>query len=170
MYLPPRPFWPPLAAGVALGLILLLTFLLAGHGLGDIGLFSRLIGDTLATVAPEWAAAHPYAGEAHNQGSAGAWITWEMIGIVIGALAGAVSSGRFRAMVERRPSASLAQRLILAFLGGILAGFGLHLARGGFATLGLSGVATLAVAGFVFLLFFFVAGFAVSRAMGRTWH
>jgi hypothetical protein len=28
-----KPFWQPLTAGVALGLVLLLTFLLTGHGL-----------------------------------------------------------------------------------------------------------------------------------------
>ena len=36
-----RPFWPPLTAGIALGLVLLATFLLTGHGLGASGFFAR---------------------------------------------------------------------------------------------------------------------------------
>ena len=37
-----RPYWPPLIAGIALGLALLLTFLITGHGLGASGFFTRL--------------------------------------------------------------------------------------------------------------------------------
>ena len=37
-----KPFWPPLAAGIALGLVLLLTFVLTGHGLGATGASTRL--------------------------------------------------------------------------------------------------------------------------------
>lgn len=33
MHASPRPFWSPLLAGVALGLVLLATFLFTGHGL-----------------------------------------------------------------------------------------------------------------------------------------
>jgi len=71
--------------------------------------------------------------------------------------------------VERGRGAGVGGRLVYAFAGGALAGFGARLARGCTSGLGLSGGATLAVAGFVFLLTFFAAGFVVSLAMRREW-
>jgi hypothetical protein len=38
----PRPFWGPLRAGLSLGAVLLLTFMLTGHGLGATGFTTRL--------------------------------------------------------------------------------------------------------------------------------
>ena len=38
----PRPFWNPYLAGVALGLVLLGSFLLVGNGLGASGAANRL--------------------------------------------------------------------------------------------------------------------------------
>ena len=51
----------------------------------------------------------------------------------------------------------------------LLAGFGARLARGCTSGLGLSGGAALAVGGFVFLMAFFIAGFAVSYLTRRIW-
>ena len=49
---PIRPFWPPLFAGVALGLVLLLTFVLPGHGLGATGASTRFVAWLGMTAAP----------------------------------------------------------------------------------------------------------------------
>ena len=38
-----HPFWPPAVAGLALGLVLLMTFVLTGHGLGATGFTTRLV-------------------------------------------------------------------------------------------------------------------------------
>jgi uncharacterized protein len=167
----PRPFWHPLTAGLLLGLALLATFLITGHGLGASGFFTRLTTAIANGLAPAWTAANAYLGPS-VQGGANplpAWITWEAVGVVIGALAGSMSSGRFRAMIEGGRTTPAGTRLAWAFAGGILVGFGGRLARGCTSGLGLSGGATLAVAGFVFLIFFFAAGFAVSYAARRAW-
>ena len=37
----PRPFWHPLLAGLALGMVLLVTFVVTGHGLGATGFTTR---------------------------------------------------------------------------------------------------------------------------------
>lgn len=168
---PPRPFWHPLTAGLLLGLALLATFLVTGHGLGASGFFTRLTTAVSDWLAPGWTAANVYLGPS-VQGGANplpSWITWEVVGAVIGALAGSLSSGRFKAMVEGGPGTPVGSRLLWAFAGGILVGFGARLARGCTSGLGLSGGATLAVAGFVFLIFFFAAGFVVSYAARRAW-
>lgn len=171
MTYPPRPYWHPLPAGILLGLTLLLTFLLTGHGLGASGFFTRLSVAVSDWLAPAWTAANGYFGlfVGGEESPLLAWISWEAVGLLLGALGGSLTGGRFRGMVERGPRTGAGRRLVHAFAGGILVGFGARLARGCTSGLGLSGSATLAVAGFVFLIGFFLAGFAVSAATRRMW-
>jgi len=166
----PRPFWPPLVAGVILGLALLATFLVTGHGLGASGFFTKLAAAIGHWVAPETTAGNSYLGGYVRGGAPLAgWITWEVLGLVLGGLIGSLTSGRFRAQIERGPQIGVGRRLAAAFGGGLLVGAGARLARGCTSGLGLSGGATLAVAGFVFLIFFFAAGFATMRLVRRNW-
>ncbi len=165
----PRPFWPPLLAGVLLGLVLLLTFLISGHGLGASGFFTRLAAALSGWLAPAAAGASSYLGPYLQGNPLSAWISWEIVGVAIGALAGSVASGRFRLGVERGPATGTHARFAYALLGGVLVGFGARLARGCTSGLGLSGGATLAVAAFVFLIAFFAAGFLVTYAARRVW-
>jgi uncharacterized membrane protein YedE/YeeE len=165
----PRPFWPPLAAGIVLGLVLLASFLITGHGLGASGFFTRLAAALGQWAAPAASEANAYLGPYLNGSPLSGWITWEVIGVVLGGLIGSLSSGRFRPMVERGSRAGAGRRLLFAFAGGVLVGFGARLARGCTSGIGLSGGATLAVAGFVFLIFFFAAGFVTMRLVRREW-
>lgn len=166
----PKPYWPPMAAGIALGLVLLLAFLVTGHGLGASGFFTRLSAALAALTTPAWTAANAYFGPfLAGAGPLQSWISWEAAGVLVGALAGSLTSGRFRAMIEGGAATPAGMRLVHAFAGGALVGFGARLARGCTSGLGLSGSATLAVAGFVFLLAFFAAGFAVNALMRRNW-
>lgn len=165
-----RPFWPPLVAGLVLGLALLLTFVITGSGLGASGFVTRLAAQTTAWIAPGVTADNAYFGPFLKAGAPlASWITWEAIGVVIGAWLGSRGAGRISVKVERGPSTSKGQRLAYALAGGVLVGFGARLARGCTSGLGLSGGATLAVAGFVFLIGFFVAGFVVSMMFRRVW-
>ena len=166
----PRPFWPPLVAGLALGAALLTTFLITGHGLGASGFITRLGVQLSAWLAPDATAANSYFGPFLAAGAPlASWITWEVIGVMIGAYVGSRSAGRSRAQIERGPQVSRSARLAYALGGGVLVGFGARLARGCTSGLGLSGGATLAVAGFVFLAGFFIAGFLVSMFARRVW-
>lgn len=165
----PRPFWPPLLAGFALGLVLLLTFLLTGHGLGASGFFTRFTAAIGGWLAPAATGTNSYLGPYLQGSPLASWISWEIVGVAIGALAGSLTSGRFRLAVEHAPGISANERLIYALIGGVLVGFGARLARGCTSGLGLSGGATLAVAAFVFLIAFFAAGFLVTLAARRVW-
>jgi uncharacterized membrane protein YedE/YeeE len=166
-----RPYWPPLVAGIALGVALLLTFLLTGHGLAASGFFTGLtawFGGEFARAATE---SNTYLGpllkgDAHPLA---AWITWEIAGVAIGAVVAALGSGRFRLRIDGASKLTASNRIVLAVAGGALTGFGARLARGCTSGLGLSGGATLAVAAFVFLIGFFVAGVAVSWTIRRAW-
>lgn len=165
----PRPYWHPLTAGILLGLVLLATFLVAGNGLGASGFFTRMAAAVGMWIMPEATAANSYLGGFATGAPLAGWITWEVIGVLLGALIGSHTSGRFRAGVERGRETPVGQRLAYAFAGGVLVGIGSRFARGCTSGLGLSGGATLAVAGFVFLIFFFAAGFLTMRFMRRAW-
>jgi uncharacterized membrane protein YedE/YeeE len=171
MFSTDRPFWPPLTAGIALGLVLLATFLLTGHGLGASGFFARVtawLGGEIAHPATE---ANSYLGPFLKDAASplANWITWEIIGVMIGALVAALTSGRFRVRIDGAKNLGSGGRMALALGGGVLTGFGARLARGCTSGIGLSGGATLAVAAFLFLIAFFVAGIAVSLLLRRVW-
>ena len=51
----PKPFLNPYLAGVGVGLILLLAFVLVGRGLGATGAYSTIVAVGAETVAPEHA-------------------------------------------------------------------------------------------------------------------
>jgi uncharacterized membrane protein YedE/YeeE len=169
-----RPFWPPLTAGIALGLVLLLTFLLSGHGLGASGFFTRLtawFGAEFARAATE---ANSYLGPFIKSARGvinplASWISWEIVGLVIGAVVAAVTSGRFHVRLDGAKNLPGGGRMALAVGGGILTGFGARLARGCTSGIGLSGGAPLAVAGFLFLIGFFIAGIVVSFLIRKAW-
>jgi uncharacterized protein len=165
-----RPFWPPLTAGIALGLVLLLTFLLTGHGLGASGFYTRLTAWLGGEFAPAATLANPYLGSFLKAGAPlTSWISWEIVGTLIGGLLAATAGGRFRLRLDGATNLSGNGRLALALGGGVLTGFGARLARGCTSGIGLSGGAPLAVAAFLFLIGFFVAGVAVSFLIRRAW-
>lgn len=161
---PIRPFWPPLVAGVALGLVLLLTFVLTGHGLGATGASTRFVAWLGLTAAPAATAGNPYLGPMVQDGQPmSSWITWQVVGVAIGALASALLAGRFRIQLDGARSVGATRRVGAALIGGLLAGFGARVSAGCTSGLGLSGAATLAIAAFVFLATFFAAGLLMSR-------
>lgn len=91
------PLWSPLTAGLALGLVLLMTFLLTGHGLGASGFFTRLTAWFGQELAGPATAANSYLGPLLKNGAPLAdWISWEIVGVLIGGLLAALGSGRFR--------------------------------------------------------------------------
>jgi len=165
--LPQRPYWPAWRAGLALGVVLLLTFILTGHGLGATGFTTRLSAWLGDLAAPQWTLANDYLGPMVEDGSVlSSWITWQVLGVFLGALVSAYFAGRMAWRIEGEASAGRIGRLIKALAGGILAGFGARIAAGCTSGVGLSGAAVLSVAGFVFLGAFFAAGLVAARLSG----
>lgn len=161
---PVRPFWPPFAAGVALGLVLLLTFVLTGHGLGATGATTRLTAWLGLEVAPAATQANGYLGPMVQDGHPlASWISWQVVGVAIGALASAYWAGRFRVQLDGARSVGAGKRVLTALAGGTLAGFGARVSAGCTSGLGLSGAAVLSISAFVFLVLFFATGLLVHR-------
>ena len=159
-----RPFWAPLWAGVALGLVLLLTFVWTGHGLGATGATTRLSAWMGSVAAPAATSANAYLGPMLENGNPlPSWISWQVLGVAIGALASAFWAGRLRVQWDGERRMGRKRRILSALTGGVLAGFGARVAAGCTSGLGLSGAATLSIAAFVFLAVFFVAGLLTTR-------
>lgn len=167
----PKPLWNPYAAGVLLGVGLLMTFVLTGHGLGASGFSTALAAAGSQLVAPAATQSSEFFGPMVEGGRnpLDLWITWQVIGVAIGALIGAVSAGRFRLSVDGPTRLAIGKRLVLAALGGAIAGFGARLSLGCTSGLGLSGAATLATAGFLFLIGFFATGAALGLLTRKLW-
>lgn len=162
----PRPFWPNWLAGVALGLVLLLTFVWTGHGLGATGASARLTAALAHGVAPAATASNGYLGPMVKNGSPlSSWISWQVLGVALGALLAAWQAGRLRVQLDGERSVGRGRRLMMALGGGVAAGFGARVAAGCTSGLGLSGAATLGVSAFVFLALFFAAGIVASRLL-----
>jgi len=159
---PVQAFWSPWVAGVLLGLVLLLTFVLTGHGLGATGFTTRLT----ALLGGGAARSNAYLGPLFEDGSPlASWITWQVIGVAAGGLFAAWRAGRFRVQLDGARSVGTPRRLMWALLGGAASGFGARVSAGCTSGLGLSGAATLGIAAFVFLGAFFAVGLVTSRVV-----
>src|SRR2546428_6263174 len=120
---PMRPYWSPYLAGVALGLTLLATYLLMGFGLGASGAFAQVAARLEGAVAPGRAHANPYLVGYLDAGRLWAqWIVVEMVGVIVGAVLGAWTAGRFAWRLEKGPRIGAGRRLLFAFIGGAAVG------------------------------------------------
>lgn len=166
-----KPLWKPHAAGILLGLGLLLTFVLTGHGLGASGFTTAIAASSAHAVAPHATESNAYLGPMVKEGAnpLNAWITWQVLGVAIGALVGSISARRFKWSVDGPTRIGKPSRLGLALVGGVIAGLGARISLGCTSGLGLSGAATLATAGFIFLGGFFVSGAVFGLLTRRLW-
>lgn len=166
----PKKFWPPLYSGFGLGFALFSMFLVTGHGLGAYGFFKRLAIQISDWLEPTWAQSNDFFHSILSGAQPlNTWVSWEIAGVAIGALVASLVGRRFHFTIEKGANVSRSHRLAFALIGGILTGFGAALARGCTSGLGLSGGAVLSVAGFLFLIVFFISGIIVSRWTRRIW-
>ena len=109
--LPERPYWPAWVAGLALGVVLLLTFVLTGHGLGATGFTTRLSAWLGDVVVPGWTQANDYLGPM-LEGSPvlSSWITWQVVGVFLGALVSALLAKRLAWRIEGAAAAGRTDR------------------------------------------------------------
>lgn len=167
-----RPYTNPYLAGVGIGCVLLLAFVIMGRGLGASGAFSTVVSAAVAEVSPAGAASNEafarYLGDGATSPFAN-WILVEIVGVLVGGLLSARLAGRFRFATERGPRAGVGSRLAFAFAGGTLMGFGARLARGCTSGLALTGGAMLTPGAWIFIATAFGAGFAAAPLLRRQW-
>ncbi len=166
----PNRFWNPYAAGVALGLVVLLTYVTMGFGIGAASASFRAGVAAVNAVAPAHVQRVPAL--ASTEGTRGAldnWIVFEVVGIAIGGALGAWSAGRLGREVMRGPTFGSGRRIALAIAGGVLMGFAAKLARGCTSGQALSGGALLSVGAWAFMLSVFAGGYGVAWLVRRQW-
>jgi uncharacterized membrane protein YedE/YeeE len=168
----PAPYWNPYVCGIALGLVLLATFVIMGRGLGASGAVASVAAAGVDAAARGHARANPILGPIieENDGSPlRAWIVFEVLGIFIGAFVSAAAARRLRRRVDRGPGIGPAGRVAAAFGGGGLMAFGAGMAGGCTSGLALTGGALLGVGAWVFMLALFAGGFAAAPLFRREW-
>ena len=165
------PYASPYVAGVGIGVVLLLSFVLMGRGLGASGAFSSVVSAAVDATAPNHAAANSfYAAYLTGNGNPlKDWLVFEIVGVAIGGLLSGWLAGRVRWTTERGPAISDRRRLLHAFAGGALMGVGAKLARGCTSGLGLTGGATLSVGSWLFVIAAFAGAYAVAPLLRKAW-
>lgn len=148
-----KKFWNPYLAGIALGLVLLTTFLVMHRGLGASGAATRF-GQFLAE---------------RHLGVLDDWLVFEVLGVFLGGAVGAITAGRFGAKVIRNAQTAVAARLSFAFGGGLLMGLAARAARGCTSGQALTGGAVLSVGAWMFMLSVFAGGYAFAWFVRRQW-
>ncbi len=164
-----KPYWSPYLAGIGLGLTLLLTYVVMGHGLGASGAFTQATASLAGKLAPNYAEQNPYLAPWLESGFFTSWIVVEIMGVLVGGFLGGVTAGRLRWTVEKGARVGRGRRLLLALLGGLVVGFAARLAQGCTSGLALSGGAVLALGSWAFTLAFFAGGFGMAWFVRRAW-
>jgi len=163
-------FWSPYIAGSGLGLTLLATFYIAGWGLGASSTFSLLTSVGMNEVFPDFTRELSYFSRYLNAESPlKNWMLFEIIGVFLGGLSGALLSRNFRFRFVRGSTTGIGMRLLACITGGIMIGFAGRLARGCTSGVALSGGAQLAIAGWIFVIAMFVGGFIAAAFLRRLW-
>ncbi len=166
-----REYWNPYLVGVALGLVVLAAFLLTAKGIGASGAMARVTAWSLHLAAPDWVEANGNFKWFFYQGAhpLDYWLVYLLVGTAGGGLVSGLLGGRNKTEVLRGPRATPGLRLSLAFVGGILAGFGARLARGCTSGQGIVGGGLMSVGAWVFLMAVFAGGFAMAWFVRRQW-
>jgi uncharacterized membrane protein YedE/YeeE len=166
------PFWNPYVAGIALGLVLLSSFVLVGRGLGASGTFKHFGAEIVREADPTFADENPniaayFSNPARH--SLNDWIVWLSLGAALGGAASVFSARRFALETIRGPRTTRETRWVLAVAGGALAGFAAQLARGCTSGQALTGGAQLAAGSWVFMFSVFGGAYALAYVVRRQW-
>ena len=168
----PQPYVHPYLAGFGLGLVLLASFVIMGRGLGASGAFSSIIAGGIDAVAPAHAQGNAFYGEYLGDGSRSPlmdWLVFEVLGVFVGGFLSGLLAGRFKKEIGRGPAITTGMRLVFAFIGGGILGFGSKLARGCMSGQALTGGALLNVGSWAAMMCIFAGAYAVAYFVRRQW-
>lgn len=163
--------WPPVLAGLLIGFSMLLAWVVAGRGIGASGALTAIVATIQHWLFPGLTARSAYFAPYFADGAnpLNDYLSYLLIGVLLGAFAGAASCRDLAFEVQRGPRATVSGRLSGALAGGVLTGFAARLARGCTSGEGLVGAAQLSVGAWVFLLCIFAGGFATAYFVRKQW-
>jgi len=167
-----KPYINPYLGGALLGVVLFLAFFITGNGLGASGGLNRMLVYVQNLFVPEHIDQVPYllkmAGG--NTNPLDSWIVYLTVGTILGGLLSGLAGRRMRVETNKGPRISNRTRWIMAFLGGILMGYGARLARGCTSGQALSGGAVLSVGSWAFMFAVFAGAYALAYFLRRFWN
>jgi hypothetical protein len=164
----PDKFWNPYLAGVALGLVLLTSFLVMGSGLGASGASLRAGIAAIDLLVPGHVGSTPPLARAAESEHV-TWLVFEILGVLLGGVVAAYTSGRLKREVLKGPRIGNGARLALALAGGLLMGAAAKMTRGCTSGQALSGGALLSVGAWAFMFSVFGGGYALAFFLRRQW-
>jgi hypothetical protein len=167
-----KPFWNPYVAGIVLGLVVLLSFVITGRGIGSSGGIKRLSGAILHSVDPTFAEENkntaPYFANP-SRSSLNSWIVFLAIGVAMGGFLGVFTGKRFQFETLHGPRIDDKSRWILALFGGIISAWGAEFARGCTSGQAVTGGAQLAFGSWIFMFAVFGGAYALAYFNRKQW-
>ncbi len=163
--------WSPYAAGVLLGITCILAVLLAQHLLGASSAIASIASNVVQKAAPDGLGKGIYFKFIMPPG-----FNWEialLVGIFLGGMLGAVSSGTFGLHWNNDPTWKKVfgtqrwRRFVIGFGGAILLQIGAGIAGGCTSGLAISGGMLLAPSAFLFMAGMFISGIVVTWIIFR---
>jgi len=158
--------WHPYVAGSLTGLLISGSLWITGQLFGASSSFVRTAGFIGQQVNPEYVEQSCYFNEVKPK------IDWQwmfVLGITLGSFISAITSGSFKLqsvpdMWAKRFGNNPIKRWVVAFIGGILALFGVRLANG-CPSGQMGGIIQLSMGSFVAMVSFFLGGIFTSRLL-----
>ena len=167
-----KSYFNPYVGGVFLGLVLFLSYMLTGSGLGASGGVARYVAFLEDLVAPEHTDQVPshiaLAGGERNP--LDTWIVFVTAGALLGGFVSGTLNGRTKWETNKGPNISNRTRWAFAFLGGTFFVYGARLARGCTSGQALSGGATLAAGSWLVMFAIFGGAYALAYFVRRLWN
>lgn len=154
-------YWSPYAAGIGIGVLSWLSFLVSGKPIATSTTFARTGGMIENVITGGKADQRPYYKKIKLL------INWQwmlVLGVVLGSFLSALISGDLQfgvwvpSLWDSAFGDSAVLRVLVALAGGIILGFGARFAGGCTSGHGISGTLQLAVSSWVSAIFFFIGG------------
>ena len=161
----------PYLAGIGLGMVLLLAFVVSGRGLGASGAMMRTVVQVEKVVSQEHVDNNAYL-SSYGGGDRDPWFNWlvfETLGVLFGGLVSGAMAGRIVKETNHGPRIGVRQRWFFALVGGSLFGFGARLARGCTSGVALTGGASMAAGSWVTMLCIFAGAYALAWFLRKLW-
>jgi uncharacterized membrane protein YedE/YeeE len=169
---PPKPYLNPYLGGTLIGLALFLAFYITGSGLGASAAIARVQVAALDVLSPGHVDGVAYFAEMGggslnplNHSS-----VFMLIGTVLGGMVSGLLTRRFRVELNKGPNVSVRNRVLFAFIGGAIVGYGARLARGCTSGQALSGGAVLSVGSFAVMFAVFAGAYGLAYFVRRLWN
>lgn len=164
--------WAPYWAGIGIGILSWLAFVVVDDPLGITTAFSSAAGYlAMPFIGADAVAQNSYWKSLPPRINYGSLL---LIGVVLGGFVAALGTGRFRfetvpQVWRERFGSSVAKRFFGAFIGGVLIMYGARLAGGCTSGHALSGGMQLALSSWIFTVVIFAAGIVTARIVyGKT--